>query len=308
MILNPCNFTSLTRTPWASSYIKNVLKKNIQTKNVPDRIGESWEFSCDPNMESKTIFGMPLMVYCEKIRPNLRPNLLLKIISTNDNLSVQVHPPNDYAKLKSNECGKSECWLVLDTDTEDSYIYVSNEFKGPKDFEDHKIKVSKGNYFVIEPGTVHALGAGITVLECQTNLFGKSGVTYRLWDHDRLYKNGILDPTGVPRELHVENALEIVNNNETSKEYKYFPIMERCHNYSIYTYSNNFCQIQKITEVLKDIELPIKLKMSYAIVFVLSGTVNVNFVCAPQGHTIFITNDANTIIEKGSEIFIIEEI
>ena len=138
--------------------------------------------------------------------------LLIKLIDAKDNLSVQVHPSDDYALENENSFGKSEMWHIISAD-EGSGLYVglNKDYKKEdiqKALEEGTIldclnffKVKPGDTFIINPGTIHAIGKGVRLIEIQQN----SNLTYRLYDYNRVDKNG------QPRELHIQKALEVID-------------------------------------------------------------------------------------------------
>ena len=138
--------------------------------------------------------------------------LLIKLIDAKDNLSVQVHPSDDYALKNENSFGKSEMWHIISAD-EGSGLYVglNKDYKKEdiqKALEEGTIldclnffKVKPGDTFIINPGTIHAIGKGVRLIEIQQN----SNLTYRLYDYNRVDKNG------QPRELHIQKALEVID-------------------------------------------------------------------------------------------------
>ena len=144
--------------------------------------------------------------------------ILVKFIDAKEKLSVQVHPDDAYANSHENGCcGKTEMWYVLDAVPGAQLIYgfcrdVSRELlldclaKGKLPNYLQKIPVKKGDVFFIEPGTVHAIGAGVLLAEIQEN----SNLTYRIHDYNRLDKNGH------PRPLHMEKALDVLNYRESA--------------------------------------------------------------------------------------------
>lgn len=147
--------------------------------------------------------------------------LLIKLIDAKGDLSVQVHPNDEYAMKKSGEFGKTECWYILDCDEDAELIFGFNkeitkdEFR--KSIEDgtflqyvNREKVKKGDLFFIEAGTLHAIGKGILLAEIQQN----SNITYRVYDYGRLGANG------KPRPLHIENAIEVTDCIPPKKEAK----------------------------------------------------------------------------------------
>lgn len=138
--------------------------------------------------------------------------VLIKFIDAAKNLSVQVHPNDEYARVHENDNGKTEMWYVVSAD-EGAGIYCGfirdtdkAEFLrkvGDGTVEDllNFIPVKAGDCFLIEAGTVHAIGAGCVICEVQQN----SNVTYRVYDYNRLGADG------KPRPLHVEKAVNVIN-------------------------------------------------------------------------------------------------
>ena len=132
--------------------------------------------------------------------------LLLKQIFTSERLSVQVHPNDEQALARGLASGKTECWYILDCD-DDAVLGLG--FTGGLDKDElrsaaldgsieqlmHWRRVRAGDFFLVPAGTVHAIGAGIHLLEFQQN----SDVTYRLYDYGR------------PRELHVDDAVDVAD-------------------------------------------------------------------------------------------------
>ena len=145
--------------------------------------------------------------------------LLTKIIAAEDDLSIQVHPDNSYAFANEDgSLGKMECWYVLDAD-EGSSIIVGHNAKDKDELcrmiDNHEfdklireIPVKKGDFFQINPGTVHAIKGGTVILETQQS----SDITYRLYDYDRL-DNGVL------RELHLDKSKDVIVSPYKEPEY-----------------------------------------------------------------------------------------
>ena len=154
--------------------------------------------------ENKSVLGIKGQSYEEF-------PLLIKFIDAKADLSVQVHPDDEYAKIHENSYGKTEAWYILDCDEGAELIYGFNKELTPDEFrksiEDNtfldyvnKVKVKKGDVFFISAGTLHAIGSGILLAEVQQNC----NTTYRVYDYNRLVD-------GKPRELHVEKALDVTN-------------------------------------------------------------------------------------------------
>ena len=216
----------LKLTPAIKDYIwgGTRLSKEFDMVSFTDRQAEAWVLSCHEaghsiveNGEDK---GKTLAeVIAEKGKSCLGTNcekfsffpILIKLIDARDNLSVQVHPDDDYAMKVEGEYGKTEAWYIMDCDEGAEIIYgfkkdiTEEEFR--KSIEENtlldyvnRVKVKKGDIFFIEAGTLHAICKGILLAEVQQN----SNTTYRVYDYGRLQN-------GKPRELHVEKALDVTS-------------------------------------------------------------------------------------------------
>ena len=136
--------------------------------------------------------------------------LLTKIIDARDDLSIQVHPDDEYAAEHENGAlGKTECWYIMDA-PEGATLVIGHNAKTKEELSDmihqgkwkefiREIPVKKGDFIQIDPGTVHAIKGGLLILETQQN----SDITYRVYDYDRL-------SNGKPRELHVEKSIDVI--------------------------------------------------------------------------------------------------
>ena len=190
---------------------------------IPDGpIGECWAISAHPNgdcaISGGAWDGMRLSELWDQHRELFgdvegdRFPLLVKIIDAKDNLSVQVHPDDAYAAEHENgSLGKRECWYVLAAD-EGTQIVIGQrahdraELAGMIDegrWDDmlNLVPCHVGDFFPIEPGTVHAIQGGTLILETQQS----SDVTYRVYDYDRVGDDG------KPRELHIQQSLDVVD-------------------------------------------------------------------------------------------------
>ncbi len=147
--------------------------------------------------------------------------LLVKIIDAKADLSIQVHPDDAYAAEKENgSLGKTECWYILDCE-ENATIVVGHHAKDKEELRlmieenrwDDLIDtrpIHKGDFFQIEPGTVHAIKAGTLILETQQS----SDITYRLYDYGRLQN-------GKPRELHIEKSIDVIRCPQEERKEEY---------------------------------------------------------------------------------------
>lgn len=135
------------------------------------------------------------------------PEILVKYIFTSEKLSVQVHPSDDQAKaLGETDRGKDECWLVLDAEPGaalgigfktliDAGAIRRAALDGTIEDLMQWFPVKPGDFYYIPAGTVHAIGAGVSLVEIQQN----SDITYRLYDYGR------------QRELHLDKAVQVAN-------------------------------------------------------------------------------------------------
>lgn len=240
---DPFNFVPLTRTPWGGELIVKTKGKSlpIPQGGLPERVGESWEISTEASFPSRVqniqtgtdeerFLSSILATDTEhflgkKISEKYGHHcpLLLKWLNANDTLSVQVHPTHRHSALKSNECGKPESWLVLACEN-DGHVYLGfKENLSHLEIETalrndraadvlHIVYPKPGDYIAIPPGCVHATGPGVLIAEPQFVLPGRSGKTWRLSDWGRRYnQRGERDPSGQPRELHVDIALTAID-------------------------------------------------------------------------------------------------
>lgn len=198
------------------------LKKEFGKTFDIDCLGESWECSVHPDGECMIANGSfegQTLSRVLKIKPEYIGTkfsgcfpILAKFIDANRQLSVQVHPGDEYARINEHDNGKTEMWYVLDADTDACLIYgfahpvnedILRKAVLDKTLDKHlqKIPVRKGDVYYIPAGTVHGIGAGILLAEIQQS----SNVTYRVYDYDRQ------DKDGNKRELHLEKAIKVLN-------------------------------------------------------------------------------------------------
>lgn len=156
--------------------------------------------------------------------------LLLKLIDANQDLSVQVHPDDHYLRLRGGETwGKTEMWYIIHSEpgawiiwglrpgvTKESFAAALKQGGDAILACLNKIPVQPGQVYPISAGLVHALGAGCLVAEIQQN----SDTTYRLYDWDRV------DEQGQPRELHLDQGLEVIDFSPEAQSHHYQ--LKRC--------------------------------------------------------------------------------
>ena len=138
--------------------------------------------------------------------------LLVKLLDAREDLSIQVHPDDSYARLHENGAsGKTECWYILDCDP-DATIIIGHHARSPRELREmvegkrwgellREVPVRPGDFFQIDPGCVHSIRGGTLLLETQQS----SDVTYRFYDYDRLSE-------GRPRPLHIEESLAVTQS------------------------------------------------------------------------------------------------
>ncbi|MBQ9375033.1 MAG: class I mannose-6-phosphate isomerase [Ruminococcus sp.] len=206
---------------WGGTRLRDDFKKKCDF----DKIAESWELSCHKDGPSTIANGeykgLTLAEYIEKAGKSVLGTdcekfenfpILIKLIDAKDNLSVQVHPDNDYAQRVEGEYGKTEMWYIVDCDEGATLLYGFKDTISKDEFAKriadntllevtNAVPVKKGDVFFIQAGTLHAIGKGILIAEIQQN----SNTTYRIYDYGRVGKDG------KPRELHVDKAKDVTD-------------------------------------------------------------------------------------------------
>ena len=219
------NFYPLKLKPVTKSIIwgGNYLKDNFGYETNDENIAEAWLATSRHDginiIENGQYEGLLLGDYINEAGiKNVCGNfeafpLLIKFIDANDKLSVQVHPDDNYAKENGLDAGKTEMWYIVDCKKDAKLVYGLISENKPtfdeitKANEEGKLSemlnfvdVHKGDCFFIPAGLVHAIGEGIVIAEIQQN----SNTTYRLYDYDRIGKDGN------KRELHIQKASEVI--------------------------------------------------------------------------------------------------
>ncbi len=208
------------------------LRDEYNKKTDLDPVAESWELSChhdglstidNGEFAGKTLFDYIKTVGRQVIGTKAPKDkdfpILIKFIDAKQNLSVQVHPDDKYARLHEGESGKTEMWYVIDALPNSSLIYGFNREISHQEFEKrikdntlldvcNSVPIKKGDVFFIEAGTLHAIGAGALIAEIQQS----SNSTYRVYDYGRIGKDG------KPRQLHIEKALAVTKLKPADKK------------------------------------------------------------------------------------------
>lgn len=212
-----------------------------------DILAESWELSCHPDGPSYVVngsyAGKTLQEYIDLEGKKVLGNncqkfeefpILVKFIDAKDNLSIQVHPDNEYALKNEGQYGKTEMWYIMDCE-EGAFLYYGFKKEVSKEEFEERIKtdtllevlnavpVQKGDVLFIEAGTIHAIGKGIVIAEIQQN----SNVTYRVYDFGRVGKDG------KKRELHIDKAVEVTNRVPISRKNTCYPHVASCDYFTV---------------------------------------------------------------------------
>lgn len=213
---------------WGGTSLRTMFNYEIPS----EKTGECWAISAHPNGDCEIIdshHGRKTLSYLWNHHRELFGNiqgdvfpLLMKILDVSEDLSVQVHPNNEYALKEAGELGKAECWYILDAH-DDAELIFGHHAKTKEEFIKQielnnwdqllrKVKVKKGDFFYVPAGTLHALKKGTIVLETQQS----SDTTYRLYDYNRLGDDGY------PRPLHLQQSIDvtIIPHQETKPELK----------------------------------------------------------------------------------------
>ena len=211
---------------------RNLVEK-FNKKTDLDKLAETWEISAHKDgisiIENGEYQGKLFTEYLKdkgnkvigKDYKKDRFPILNKFIDAQDNLSIQVHPDDEYGLSHENDYGKTEMWYVIDAKPGSYLYYGLNKEVSKEEFAQaidqgsfldllNKVEVKKGDVFFIEAGTIHAIGSGILIYEVQQN----SNITYRVYDYKRK------DKDGNERELHVDKAIE-VSNLSVNKTYNF---------------------------------------------------------------------------------------
>ena len=200
---------------WGGHRLRDVYGYDIPS----DQTGECWAPSAHKNGDNTIIegefAGKTLSQVFDEHRElfgNIKDKefpLLVKIIDACDDLSVQVHPNDEYAGIHENSLGKTECWYELGTE-ENTKMVMGHHAKTKEelvkaienDDYDHLLnsfKIKEGDFFYIPSGTIHAICSGSLIYEAQQS----SDITYRVYDYHRK------DKDGNERDLHVKQSIDV---------------------------------------------------------------------------------------------------
>ncbi len=223
--LYPLLFTPVLKDyVWGGRNLETLLGRDLP----PGKIAESWEIAAHKDgasvVENGRFAGQTLpQVHAQLGLDLIGTNsqwaqergkfpLLIKLLDAQTNLSVQVHPDDDYALAhEGNELGKTEMWVVLHAEPDAAIILGVKAGATPENFRQaiaagelepylHRLPVQTGDFVCVPAGTLHAILGGALIAEIQQN----SNTTYRVYDWNR-------QVAGQPRPLHVDKALDVIN-------------------------------------------------------------------------------------------------
>lgn len=267
---------------------------------------EQWIVSAHPNGISTSNYSDSLTLdVLYKQCPDLFGNsnldsfpLLVKIIEATDNLSVQVHPADEYALKNENSLGKTECWYVLDA-TKNADIVVGHNVLNKQELQTliesnqledklNILPIKAGDFFYIPAGTIHAIRGGTKILEVQQS----SDVTYRLYDYGRL-------ENGVPRPLHIEQSIDVTTFNEYENTLPQF-VASADYDSTVFIDSDLFT-VEKI-DVKNRFEF--KNNFDFIIGVVLSETAEIAGEILSKNQGFIIPYKENVIINKNASLYL----
>lgn len=212
----------------------------IQSQLHP--LAEAWVPSCHPDGPSVVatgpLAGKTLPEYIQEKGPGCLGAdcekftdfpILAKFIDAKGDLSIQVHPSNEYALAHEHQFGKTEMWYVLDCEPGATLYYGFQHQISREEFQQriqdntltevlNAVPVEKGDLFFIPAGTLHAIRKGIVVAEIQQN----SNVTYRIYDYGRVGADG------KPRQLHIQQALEVTQRTPPQPDPDFHGHLAQC--------------------------------------------------------------------------------
>ncbi|MDY0345955.1 MAG: type I phosphomannose isomerase catalytic subunit [Bacilli bacterium] len=288
------------------------LKEQFGYKSKSNNIGESWVISAHPSGDCKVLNGFykgKTLSQLYNLRRDLFANdahekfpLLVKLIDAKEDLSVQVHPNNEYAQKHEGQSGKSEAWIILNAEsnarilvghnarTHHELQQLVNEQKW-RDLLNYR-KLVKGEIIYIPSGTLHAICAGTSLIEIQQS----SDVTYRLYDYDRI------DDEGKKRELHLEKSLDVIDVPAKKQKQIFMP-----ENFD-YNHLNKVLQTPYFrinSLIVYDDYIFTNPEHKYYLIAVLNGEGKIGRLKATKGNSFILTSNSKKIQFQGDMHLII---
>ena len=237
----------------------------IQSQLHP--LAEAWVLSCHPDGPSVVatgpLAGKTLPEYIQEKGPGCLGAdcekftdfpILAKFIDAKGDLSIQVHPSNEYALAHEHQFGKTEMWYILDCEPGATLYYGFQHQISREEFQQriqdntltevlNAVPVEKGDLFFIPAGTLHAIRKGIVVAEIQQN----SNVTYRIYDYGRVGADG------KPRQLHIQQALEVTQRTPPQPDPDFHGHLAQCPYFTVDVMEGRFtldCSPESFVSVL----------------------------------------------------------
>ncbi len=263
------------KTIWANDHLTTI--RGLDDKGY----GTSWEISahnyCSNIIINGEYAGQTLMEMINSNEKEMLGNhsfsemLRVAYLDAKEDLSIQVHPYNEYALKHDNDLGKIESWYVLDAkpgatlaagclSTDEGIIRDAIE-KGNLEQYVNKVAIEPGDFIMIDAGMLHALGGGILALEVGTN----SNTTYRFYDYNRR------DDKGNLRELHIDKSFDVVDLGKKTHKISN-PLKNADHNEcKVLTDSDAF--VVELHDIAGELELDTKKEHFYVLSFVHNDAV-----------------------------------
>lgn len=292
---------------WGGTRLKTEYGKNIPLQPL----AETWECSTHPDGLSVVASGAykgrtlkdVLAEHPEWLGTHPKDTgelpVLIKFIDAAHDLSIQVHPNDAYALQHEGQAGKTEMWYVLDAEPDASLIYGflhdMDEEKLHRCLNEgtllnhlQKVKVHKDDVFFIEPGTIHAIGGGVLLAEIQES----SNVTYRVFDYERVDKNG------QKRTLHIKQAVDVLNMKKAPQVRQQMRVMQ----YRPGSASETICRCEyfQVSHVLLSEKFECLVEStSFQVLLVLDGKIKIEELTVKKGDCVFLPADSGTITITG---------
>lgn len=280
-----------------------------------EHIGECWAVSAHPHGDGVVKEGKYAGQSLSRLYKDHRElfgnisaeefPLLIKMIDARTDLSIQVHPDDDYAREQEGvPFGKTECWYVVDC-PENASLIIGHRAKTRQELTDmilegkyeeliRKVPVRKGDFFQIDPGTIHSIAGGFLILEIQQS----SDITYRVYDYGRLVD-------GKPRQLHVKQSIDVINvPDESDKKTLIYTddlpenqlnLLEDCAHYRVWKLNLSG-------------ELSLEQKYPFLILSVVEGQGTVDGQSVEKGAHLLITAGHGTVTLKGDMMMILSTV
>lgn len=288
---------------WGGNKLKDVFGYEIPS----DHTGEAWAISAHKNgdctIENTEYAGKTLSWLFENHRELFGGiegeefPLLVKIIDAKNDLSVQVHPNDEYAKINENSLGKTECWFVLQADegtkmvmghhakTKDEFVKAIEE-----DDYDHLLnsfEIKEGDFFYIPSGTLHAICSGSLIYEAQQS----SDITYRVYDYHRK------DKDGNERQLHVQQSIDVTNVPADIDQNKEFEKIQLTNGTKTTFVTSEFFTVDSYEIAGKN---KVENDAPFQLVSVISGEGKLNDIEVKKGDHFVICSDQKEVVFDGT--------